>query len=104
MPIPELTGLLILGLLGWFWYDSLSARDAAVRAARAACVAEGLLLLDDTVAIAGIRPARNDDGELRLCRSYAFEFSDTGDNRRRGSIVLLGREVSIINVGPRLVG
>ncbi len=59
------------------------------------------MLLDDTVSISGIRPARNDDGQIRLQRSYDFEFSDTGNNRRKGSVVLLGRRVVLLNVGVR---
>ena len=81
------------------WLDSIRVREAAVAAAREACVAEGLMLLDDTVAIAGVKPARNAEGHIRLQRSYDFEFSDTGDNRRKGSVVLLGRRVVLFNVG-----
>jgi hypothetical protein len=83
------------------WLDSIKVREAAVAAAREACLAEGLMLLDDTVAITGVKPARNAEGRIRLQRSYDFEFSDTGDNRRKGSVVLLGRRVVLFNVGSR---
>ena len=102
MPVFEIAGLALLAGLGWFWLDSMRARDAAIQAARGACGDEGLQLLDDTVSIASLKPARNDDGRLLLQRVYTFEFSDTGDNRRRGSIVLLGHDVSLINIGLRL--
>jgi len=100
--LPELLGLAVLGAGAWFWLDSLRVREAAVAAARAACAAEGLLLLDDTVAIARLGVARDRDGQLRFRRAYEFEYSDTGDNRLRGGIVLAGREVVLVNVGPRL--
>lgn len=103
MPTLEITSLALLGALGWFWLDSLRARDAAVAAARRACAAEDLQFLDDTVSFAGIKPERDDDGVLRLRRVYNFEYSDTGDNRRRGSIVMLGRRVILLNVGLRSV-
>ena len=99
----ELFGLLLLTALFWLWMDSLKAREACLRESRAACAAEGLLLLDDTVAVDSIRPARDDEGRLRLKRVYKFEYSDTGNNRRRGSLVMLGEEVLVINTGPRLV-
>ncbi len=51
---------------------------------RAACRAQGLLFLDDTVALDRIRLARDGDGRMRLRRVYRFEYSDTGTNRRRG--------------------
>lgn len=96
-----MTELVLLGLflaLGWLWWDSMQAREAAVSAARTACEAENLQFLDDTVGIASIRPARNADGRLLLQRAYDFEFSDTGDNRVRGSVVTLGRRVIVLNV------
>ena len=99
MPGPEIIGIIILGALAWLWYDSLRAREAAVRAARAACAAEGLMLLDDTVAISNLKPARDEDGRLKLQRTYDFEYSDTGDNRLRGSVVLRGHRVLLLNVG-----
>jgi len=101
MPSLELLGAAALVLLAWLWLDSLRARDAAVAAARSACEAEGLLLLDDTVAIAGMRIGRGSDGRVRLQRAYDFEYSDSGNNRIKGSIVLLGRAVIMLNVGLR---
>jgi hypothetical protein len=101
MPSLELVLLVVLAALTWLWLDSLKVREAAVKAARAACESDGLLLLDDTVAIRGLKTARNDDGHLRLQRTYEFEYSDTGDNRRRGSIVMLGQRVVLFNVGFR---
>lgn len=99
MPSPEIAFVVLLAALGWFWLDSLKAREAAVRAARAACDSEGLMFLDDTVSISGMKPARDDRGRVKLQRSYEFEYSDTGDNRRTGLIVLLGHSVVLFNVG-----
>lgn len=97
----ELLGLILLASGAWLWLDGLRARDAGIAAARAACDGEGLQLLDDTVSLASLRFARSDDGRLMLRRSYDFEYSDTGDNRRRGSVVLLGQRVLLLNVGLR---
>lgn len=94
----ELTGLLLLAAAAWFIWDSLKAREAAVAASRAACVAEGLQFLDDTVAIRAIRPVR-EDGALKLRRVYGFEYSESGDSRRKGSIVMLGDRVLVLNLG-----
>ena len=102
MPGLEIVGILILAGLAWLWLDSLKAREAAIVAARAACAAEGLMLLDDTVAISNLKPARDGDGRLKLQRAYDFEYSDTGDNRLQGSVVMLGHRVMILNVGMRI--
>lgn len=103
MPIPQIVGLLGIAALAWFWFDSLNVRETAIRAVRSACESEGLQLLDDTVASSGLWAERDGEGRLRLRRNYQFEYSDTGDNRRRGSVVLLGRRVVVINIGLRLV-
>ena len=96
----EVIGILVLGAIAWLWYDSLQAREAAVRTAREICAAEGLMLLDDTVAISGFKPVRDEDGRVRLQRAYDFEFSDTGNNRLKGGMVLRGQRVVLFNVGP----
>jgi hypothetical protein len=99
----EITAILVCVGVGWLWMDSLKAREVAVRAAREACAQDGLLFLDQTVSITTVKLARDDNGRVQLQRSYEFEYSDTGDNRRKGSVVLLGRTVILFNVGLRPV-
>lgn len=94
----ELTALLVLGFAAWFWSDSTRAREAGVRAARACCEREGVQLLDDTVAFRSLRPARDQDGRARLRRVYDFEYSGSGNDRYRGSVMLLGTEVVMLDV------
>lgn len=100
----ELFALAVLTALGWLWFDSLKVREIAVSAAREACAAEGHLFLDDTVGIASLKLARNDEGRLQLQRAYDFEFSDTGNNRLRGGVVMLGAQVTLLNLGVRRDG
>jgi hypothetical protein len=97
----EVTGLALFAAALWLWHDSLKAREAGMRACRAACAAEGLLLLDDTVAIDSIWPARDERGHLRLRRVYGFEYSDTGNNRRRGNVTLIADSIVAIYLPPR---
>jgi len=90
--------LIVLGAL--LWADSLKARERAVRAGRSACERYQLQFLDDTVAFARVRLARDEDGQVRIKRTYTFEFSDTGNNRRHGAIVMLGAEVADMHLEP----
>jgi hypothetical protein len=99
VPLLEIIAILVLAAIAALWLDSIKVREAAVHAARVACAAEGFQLLDDTVAIASLKPARDENGRLGLMRAYDFEYSDTGDNRLRGSVVLIGRRVLILNLG-----
>ena len=82
------------------WVDSLRARERAVRAGRSACERYRLQFLDDTVSFARLRLARDEDGQLRISRTYTFEFSDTGNNRRHGAIVMLGGELADLHMEP----
>lgn len=103
MSLLELAGLLVLAAALWLWHDSLKAREAGKRASQAACEAEAVQFLDDTVAIGSVWPARDDYGRLRLRRVYRFEYSDTGNNRRQGAVTLIGDRVLTIYLQPRLL-
>lgn len=96
----EVFALVLLAAGTFFWIDTLRAREAALVAGRTACERYGLILLDDTVAVTRMRFARNADGRLRLARTYGFEFSDTGNNRRNGAISLMGGETEDIAFEP----
>ena len=96
----ELLVLALILLGGWFWVDSMRAREAALEAGRRASEAENVQFLDWTVAMASIRIARATDGRIRLRRVYDFEFSDTGNNRLKGSITLLGTYVLSVHLAP----
>jgi hypothetical protein len=96
----EWSVLILLFVAGWFWFESHHVLDLARNAARQFCAAQGLQLLDDTVASISLRFARNDRGQLVFARTYRFEFSDTGDNRLAGSLLMLGREVGPMHLPP----
>jgi hypothetical protein len=83
-------------------WDALRARERANDAMRAACRARGFFFLDDTVSLASLRPVRDDDGRMRLRRVYRFQYSDTGHNRRDGSITFVASTVTDLRLetGP----
>lgn len=90
--------LLLLAAGAWFLWDSLKAREAANVAIRATCQQHGLMFLDDTVGLAGLKPARDEDGHAILRRTFRFEYSETGHNRQAGTITLLGAKVLAVAV------
>jgi hypothetical protein len=96
----ELAAIVLVLAAAWLWFDSLRAREHAVAAGRAACARYGVQLLDETVAITRLRVARDAEGRLRLRRTYVFEFSETGDNRRHGAIVMLGAQLEDLQLEP----
>src|SRR5215470_2407277 len=90
--------LLIAGI--FLWLDSLRARERAVRAGKSACQRYELQFLDDTVSFTKMRLARDEEGQLKIARTYTFEFSDTGNNRRHGAIVMLGGQMQDLQLEP----
>jgi len=84
----------------FFWLDSLRARERALSAGRAACERYALQFLDDTVSVSRVRLGRDDEGQLRIARTYTFEFSDTGNNRRQGAIVMIGADLQDLQLEP----
>lgn len=96
----EAAALICIVLAVLLWIDSLRVRERAVQAGRCACERYHLQFLDDTVSFARLRLKRNEDGQLRIARTYTFEFSDTGNNRRHGAIVMLGGEVQDLHLEP----
>ena len=99
----ELSTLLILAALVWLWFDSMRARERALASGKRACERDGLMFLDETVECVALGLARDADGRMALRRTYGFEFSDTGNNRRSGSIVMLGGEVESLYTEPYLM-
>jgi len=94
----NLLAIVGLALLGWFWLDSLRARELATGIARAACTQRGLQFLDHTVALHHLRVRRTPQG-LRWRRVYRFDFSEEGVGRQTGYLVLIGQHLMEINVG-----
>ena len=95
--------LVLLAALVWLWFDSMRARERALALGQRACERDGLMLLDETVECVALGFARNADGHMALRRTYKFEFSDTGNNRRNGSVVMLGGQLESLYTEPYLL-
>jgi hypothetical protein len=96
----EIAALALIAAAIFLWADSLRARERAVRAGRAACERYAVQFLDDTVSFAKMRLARDEAGRVKIARTYTFEFTETGNNRRQGAIVMLGSELAEIQLEP----
>jgi hypothetical protein len=81
--------ILLFAAIAAFWYDSLRARESAMSYCRAQCSARRVQLLDQTVALARLRPRWGMEG-FRLLRTYRFEYSEAGTERWEGHLTLLG--------------
>lgn len=100
MDVASLLFLLVLAALGWFWLDSMRALEAARNAGKRVCKSANLQFLDDTVSSIGLELVRDATGRRVLRRTYRFEFSETGDSRLEGQLVVLGNHIESITMEP----
>ena len=94
----DLAALALLLALGWFWLDSLRAREVAVGICKAACERRDLQLLDQAVALKRLSLRWGLEG-VRLRRVYRFDFSEEGVGRRDGYLVLRGLDLESLSFG-----
>ena len=92
--------LLLLAALVWFWFDSLRALEVARKMGKRACGDANVQFLDDTVANISLALARDKSGRRVLRRSYRFEFSETGNSRLEGRVILLGDKIESVTMEP----
>ncbi len=100
MDTASLLMLFLLAALGWYWLNSLSALELARETGRKVCSDLDLQFLDDTVAGVGLGLARDPSGRRVLRRIYRFEFSETGNSRLEGQLILLGDRLESVTMEP----
>lgn len=96
----EITLLLLIILLMWFWFDSLAKRERAILLGRELANRLKLQLLDETVACTKTRLGRNFKGHAQLLRTYAFECSANGAERLSCELTLLGNQLQHWHIPP----
>lgn len=100
LDFPSLIVLLVFVALVWFWLHSIRIIEIAREAGRQACKGQDVQFLDDTVASIKLELVRDSNGRRALRRTYRFEFSETGNNRREGCVVMLGSKVELVTMEP----
>jgi len=80
------------------WQIALDARATANRIAKQTCSEAVVQFLDETVAFAGFRLTRDNEGKRRLLRTYTFDYTNNGFERAQGFIVLRGLTVEAVGL------
>lgn len=99
----DMTGvsfLLLLGAIAWFWFDSMRAFEAARSMGKQVCSEANVQFLDDSVARVALSLTRDKSGRRVLRRTYRFEFSDTGNSRIEGMLILHGDKIETVTMDP----
>lgn len=91
----ELTALIVMGLLGYYWYNQINALDKTRLAGKQITQQKGWVFLDDSLIQKHIK-IKPRAGKLSLLRVFEFEFSDVNAQRHQGSIVHHGGVVTEI--------
>ena len=90
-------------LAAGFWHRNLGCRELANRVATDTCGRSQVQLLDGTVAFARFAVERNAHGKWALLRTYVFDYTDNGVDRRQGFVVLRGLDVEAVGLAPTVV-
>jgi hypothetical protein len=88
--------LLLMAAAVLYWASAVNARDRARLHAREFCRRQEWQLLDQTVTLASLWPARAENGLLVWQRRYRFDFSPDGGQRRSGELVMRGKVLTSI--------
>lgn len=100
MDVASLLLLLAVAALGWFWFNSLSALEIARAKGKKVCSDANVQFLDDTVARISLELVRDGSGRRVFRRTYRFEFSETGNSRLEGQVIVLGNKVESVTMEP----
>lgn len=95
--------LTFIGVFLWHWWASQQVKEIAFKNAQRTCKEMGLQLLDGSISLRGIWIKRDENGQLRWWRRYMFDFSATGDDRYRGTIITLGHRVIHTQLPPHRI-
>jgi len=96
-PVDLLWLVLLGGGVYYLWRSSLFTGQAR-KLAISHCKKLDLQLLDQSMVITSLWPARGAGGRLVLRRRYRFEFASVGDRRYQGELVMLGLQLKHIEL------
>jgi len=87
----------VLGGIIFLWLDGARAREIAIGISQSVCDKHHFQLLDQSVARQRFGLRWGDEG-IRFRRMFQFEYSDIGDERKIGYVILIGHRLEYIEV------
>jgi hypothetical protein len=97
----ELSDLFIMALVvaaGWYWWKAGDLKNLTQQQVKQHCDKASLELLDESLVLTSLGLAKNRQGHWQFRRSYRFEFSSTGEYRYRGTVTVVGKQVTNIEL------
>ncbi len=97
----DLLLLLVFGAFAGWFLTWVRVRELALQAARRACERDGVQLLDQTVSSKRVSLSKDDQGRWRVWRQYVFEFTEDGQLRHSGHVIMLGGRLQALVMAER---
>jgi len=82
------------------WWQSDKVKLRTLQQVHQHCRQLNLQLLDQTMVLKGLWPARDQAGSLRMRRRYEFEFSVSGEKRYNGTVITMGNSIFSLDLEP----
>jgi hypothetical protein len=95
----EIFLLILLGFVALLWHSASTSKERAFAIAKRECAKQNLQLLDQTVVLDEARVRRDDTGWPTLWRRYRFDYTENGDARNEGLLLLNGTRLVRIDLG-----
>lgn len=99
LQLSDIIILLLISAIAYAWWQNSSIREQALINAKKHCESLNLQLLEESVAGAEWKPTWN-HGEIKIKRTYRFEFSSSGIARYQGKISYLGNQKIDVWLSP----
>ena len=94
-------GLFLIILLAgatWYWWLTMRSKELAKQAGKQACDRYKVQFLDETVELKKVWIRRNETGRIEFCRLFFFEFATDGAMRYQGRVLILGQQISNVEM------
>ena len=93
MHLTEILIIFILAILVWFWFDSIKVIERARSVGAKMCLKNHVQFLDDTVHQSKFSIGKNTHGQIKIIRTYEFEFTNNEYQRYKGELVFAGYQL-----------
>lgn len=103
MLLSDVFVILVLLLIAWLWWQDRGFKQSAFAKCKTYCAQAGVELLDDNIQIKQLRLRKNSKGQWRLYRHFEFEFTSTYEQRYKGKLETLGRQIINIELGAHRI-
>ncbi len=90
--------IMLLIIIGWLFLDSLRSQERAITICGRACKERDVQLLDQTVSLHRVGIRWGTEG-VKLRRTYRFDYSDDGEDRHMGHLILIGIRQEELSMG-----